>query len=296
MNAKRCCNNSVHSHQRASQNLSQTFSHWLTDMIDIGVNLSSKRFDNDIEAILERAQNAGLSKLILTGTSVAESHAVLQLCRDYSARFPSMLYATCGIHPHDASSFNAESLERLRGLATEPEVVAIGETGLDFNRNLSPQKQQETVLEAHLELAAELQMPLFLHERDAARRQLEIISAYRDSLGDAVIHCFTGDKKTLFAYLDMDLHIGITGWVCDERRGLELKKIVNNIPLNRLMIETDAPYLLPRNIQPLPKDRRNEPAFLSYVAEGIAEARTESAQQIVAATRATAEKFFRLES
>lgn len=265
-------------------------------MIDIGVNLSNKRFNHDAEAVLERARDAGLTKLILTGTSVAESRAVLRLCRDHSDSFPAMLYATCGIHPHDASSFNSDSLAMLRELANEPEVVAVGETGLDFNRNLSPQKQQEAVFEAHLELAIEMQMPLFLHERDAAQRQLEIIKAYRDNLGDAVIHCFTGEKKTLFAYLDMDLHIGVTGWVCDERRGLELKKIVSNIPLHRLMIETDAPYLLPRNIQPLPKDRRNEPAFLSYVVAGIAEARPESAMQIAAATKATAERFFGLEN
>ena len=261
-------------------------------LVDIGVNLSSKRFSADIEDVLQRAQDAGVSQLVLTGTSVAESEAVLALCEQHRSQFPGMLFATCGIHPHDAQSLNNESMDRLRGLANHQQVVAVGETGLDFNRNLSSPKAQELAFEAQLELAIELNMPLFMHERDAAPRQLEILKHYRDQITEGVIHCFTGDKKTLFSYLDLDLHIGITGWVCDERRGLELQKIVHNIPLQRLMIETDAPYLLPRNMPSKPSDRRNEPAFLPYVLQAIAEARIESADEIAAATTATAMQFF----
>ena len=262
-------------------------------MIDIGVNLSSKRFKDDIGDVLERALEAGVEKLVLTGTSVDESQAVLKICQEYAGQFPSMLYATCGIHPHDAKSFNHSSLSSLRELVAHPQMVAIGEAGLDFNRNISTQKDQEIAFEAQLELAAELNMPLFLHERDASQRQLEIMHAYRDHFSDAVIHCFTGDKKTLFSYLDMDLHIGITGWICDERRGLELQRLAKNIPLARLMIETDAPYLMPRNIKPKPKHNRNEPAFLPHVLTGIAEVRPETAQEISAATSANAARFFR---
>ena len=265
-------------------------------MIDIGVNLSSKRFKGDISDILTRAAEAGVEQVILTGTSVEESQAVLSICQEYNDQFPSMLFATCGIHPHDADSFNSHSLEALRELAEQGHIVAIGETGLDFNRNLSPQRVQENCFEAQLALAAELQLPLFLHERDAAKRQLEILKSYRDELTDAVIHCFTGDKRTLFSYLDMDLYIGITGWICDERRGLELQRLANNIPLQRLMIETDAPYLLPRNISPKPKNGRNEPAFLPYVLSGVAAARSETAEQIALATSANAKRFFRLPS
>lgn len=263
-------------------------------MIDIGVNLSSKRFKDDIGEVLERALEAGVEKLILTGTSVDESKEVLQICREYADQFPSMLYATCGIHPHDAKLFNSGSLSSLRELAAHPQVVAIGEAGLDFNRNASTPKEQEIAFEAQLELAAELKMPLFLHERDASRRQLEIMHAYRDHFTDAVIHCFTGDQTTLFSYLDMDLHIGITGWICDERRGLTLQRTAKNIPLARLMIETDAPYLLPRNMKPKPKHNRNEPAFLPHVLTGLAEVRPETAQEISAATSANAARFFRL--
>lgn len=261
-------------------------------LIDIGVNLSNKRFEEDLEDVLKRAQQAQVSKLVLTGTSIAESNAVIALCEQYSEDFPNMLFATCGIHPHDADSFEADSIDKLRALAMHAQVLAIGETGLDFNRNFSSPKAQQLAFEAQLELAIELDMPLFMHERDAAKRQLEILRHYRDKITDGVIHCFTGDKKTLFSYLDLDLHIGITGWICDERRGVELQKIVHNIPLERLMIETDAPYLLPRNMSSKPSNGRNEPAFLPHVVQGIVEARNETADAIAAATSATAERFF----
>lgn len=263
-------------------------------LIDIGVNLSNSRFAKDTEAVLERAREAGVEKLILTGTSVEESQAVVALCEQYAQQFPGMLHGTTGIHPHDASNYNRESAAVLGELARHSSVVAIGETGLDFNRNFSSPEDQQKSFEAHIELAIELQLPLFLHERDASQRQIEILNTYRDNISDGVIHCFTGDKKTLFNYLDMDLHIGITGWICDERRGLELQKIVTNIPLKRLMIETDAPYLIPRNMPKKPKNGRNEPAFLSSVLSGVAAVRRETEDEIAAATTAAAIKFFRL--
>jgi TatD DNase family protein len=261
-------------------------------MIDIGVNLSSSRFSKDTEEILDRAQQAGVEKLILTGTSIDQSRAVLALCQSHSAAYPEMLYATAGIHPHDANTLNRESINILRELAAQPEVVAIGEMGLDFNRNFSTPAEQEKAFEAQLELAVELQLPVFLHERDAADRQLQILKFYRDHLTDAVTHCFTGSKQALFGYLDLNMHIGITGWICDEKRGEELQQLVNNIPLERLMIETDAPYLLPKNMPEPPKGKRNEPAFLPWVIEGVAKYRNESAEQIAIATSVNAEKFF----
>jgi TatD DNase family protein len=261
-------------------------------MIDIGVNLSSSRFSKDTEEILDRAQQAGVEKLILTGTSIDQSRAVLALCQSHSEAYPETLYATAGIHPHDASTLNRESISILLELAAQPEVVAIGEMGLDFNRNFSTPAEQEKAFEAQLELAVELQLPVFLHERDAADRQLQILKSYRDHLTDAVTHCFTGSKQALFGYLDLNMHIGITGWICDEKRGEELQQLVNNIPLERLMIETDAPYLLPKNMPEPPKGKRNEPAFLPWVIEGVAKYRDESAEQIAIATSVNAEKFF----
>ena len=263
-------------------------------MIDIGVNLSNQRFSKDTEETLDRARTAGVEKLVLTGTSIEESRAVVELCQNYSGAFPEMLYATAGIHPHDASTLDRESINILRELAAQPEVVAIGEMGLDFNRNFSTPAEQEKAFEAQLELAVELQLPVFLHERDAAERQLQILKSYRDHLTDAVTHCFTGSKQALFGYLDLNMHIGITGWICDEKRGEELQQLVNNIPLERLMIETDAPYLLPKNMPEPPKGKRNEPGFLPWVIEGVAKYREESCEQIADATTANAIRFFRL--
>ncbi len=235
-----------------------------------------------------------MSQLILTGTNEQESKAVLKLCQQFAEPFPNMLYSTCGVHPHDAKHFSIDTPNRLKDIATNSEVVAVGETGLDFNRNFSDPKDQENAFEAQLELAIELQLPVFMHERDAHQRQFEILKQYRDHLTNGVIHCFTGDKTALFNYLDLDLHIGITGWICDERRGEELQKLVKNIPLSRLMIETDAPYLLPRTIKPKPKSSRNEPAYLPWVLQGIASQREENYSEIAEKTATTSKKFFNL--
>ena len=263
-------------------------------LVDIGVNLSNNRFKDDIADTLQRAIDGNVSHLILTGTSVAESEKVINLCTKFEQQFPNMLYATVGVHPHDANEYNNQTSASLETLASHNNVVAIGETGLDFNRNFSTKSQQICAFESQLELAAKKQLPLFMHERDAARQQLEILREYRDHFTQGVIHCFTGDRDTLFSYLDLDLHIGITGWICDEKRGQELKNLVANIPLNRLMIETDAPYLLPKNIPELGKIRRNEPAFLTWVIREIANSREESIQTLARETSANAKRFFKL--
>ena len=260
-------------------------------LVDIGVNLSSPQFQ-DIEGVLNRATDVGIAKLILTGTSVEETTAVIELCHRYNKQFPNMLYATAGIHPHEAKTFNTGSIKELKTLSSDPCVVAIGEAGLDFHRNISTPEQQTLAFEQQIELAIDCGKPLFLHDRDASKRQLEIIRFYIDHISAAVIHCFTGDKKTLFNYLDLDLFIGITGWICDERRGTGLQKIVHNIPLDRLMIETDSPYLLPRNLPEKPKNRVNEPAYLPYVVQSIAHHRPEDEKTITLATSANAMGFF----
>ena len=264
-------------------------------LIDIGVNLADKRFKGETHAVLERARDAGVGSCILTATSESICHEVIELCERYAEEFPNMLHCTAGVHPHDAKHWHKTSADVIRDLARHQAVVAIGETGLDFNRDFSPRPAQELAFEAQLELASELQLPVFLHERDAHKRQLEILRCYRDHLVDAVLHCFSGDKTALFNYLDLDLHIGITGWICDERRGQTLQQIVKNIPLNRLMLETDAPYLTPRTLRPKPKSSRNEPAYLPWVLDSVAEFRDESADTIAHATSATSQHFFRLQ-
>jgi TatD DNase family protein len=167
--------------------------------------------------------------MIITGTNVAGSQEGVQIAGEY----PGRLFATAGVHPHDSRNCTEATLSELRHLATHKEVVAIGECGLDFNRDFSPRPQQEKWLEAQVALAEELQIPLFLHERDARQRFCDILATVRKSV-PAVLHCFTGIREDLKTYLNMGLHIGITGWICDERRGMHLRELVKDIPLDRV--------------------------------------------------------------
>lgn len=256
-------------------------------LVDIGLNLSNSRFDKDRAAVVTRASAAGVDRLLLTGTSIAESQAVAALADELPG-----CYATAGVHPHEASSLDAAGIDTLRQLLAQPRVLAVGETGLDFNRNFSPPEAQEWAFEQQLELAAATGLPLFLHERDAADRMLAMLRAHCDSWQAGVIHCFTGDRATLHAYLDLGLYIGITGWVCDERRGQELQQLVPAIPADRLLLETDAPYLLPRSLPTPPKDRRNEPAFLRHIAGEVARLRACDLATLAAQTTANAEALF----
>jgi TatD DNase family protein len=259
------------------------------DLIDIGANLAHRSFHNDRKQVIERAFAGGVRTMIITGSSVAGSHEGLQIAREY----PNQLFATAGVHPHDSRHATESTISEVRRLTASKEVVAIGECGLDFNRDFSPRPQQEKCFEAQIALAEELQMPLFMHERDARQRFCEILTATRKKV-PAVLHCFTGTGEELKAYLDLGLHIGITGWICDERRGTHLRKLVKEIPLNRLMIETDAPFLIPRTMPNRPKDSRNEPAFLPYVLQTIAESLGKRPAEVAAATTNTAREFFAL--
>ncbi|MNM41097.1 Tat-linked quality control protein TatD [compost metagenome] len=231
--------------------------------------------------------------MMVTGTSLEGSEQALELCLSLDES-GQRLFSTAGVHPHDASSWSTESSRHVRALLEQPRVRAVGECGLDFNRDFSPRPQQEKALEEQLALAVELQMPVFLHERDASERLLAILKDYRDRLPAAVVHCFTGERAALFGYLDLDLHIGITGWICDERRGTHLHPLVSSIPQGRLMLESDAPYLLPRSLRPKPKNGRNEPAYLTEVLREVALHRGETAEQLAAHSTACARAFFGL--
>ncbi len=257
-------------------------------LVDIGVNLMHKSFQADREQVLNRATAAGVTRLIITASSERSSHEAAAFARQH----PGTLYATAGVHPHDARHCTPETIPALRALAAQSEVVAIGECGLDYNRDFSPRPVQDRWFEAQVQLACELHMPLFLHERDAHQRLVSILSNYTSSLGKAVVHCFTGSAAELDTYLSMDLYIGITGWICDERRGTHLRELVRRIPLDRLMLETDAPFLTPRDMRPRPKDGRNEPAFLVHVLRAIATAVGKSPEEVAAATTETARTFF----
>jgi TatD DNase family protein len=259
-------------------------------LIDIGANLTHDSFDADRAAVLERAAAAGVARLIVTGTSVTNSVQAAELC----AAHPGTLFATAGVHPHHASEFDEHTSDALRALLSNPAIVAVGECGLDFFRDLSPRTAQRHAFEAQLDLASEIGKPVFLHQRDAHAEFVEVLASRRSRLAGGVAHCFTDGPVELAAYLDLDLHIGVTGWVCDERRGAKLREALPHIPLERLLIETDAPYLVPRDLVPQPRGRRNEPKFLAHILERVAAGMNRSVDEVAAATTANAERLFRL--
>lgn len=259
-------------------------------LIDIGANLTHESFDRDRDAVLQRARDAGVAQLVVTGASREHSPLALQLAQ----RHPGVLYATAGVHPHHAVEYTAECDAELRALHAHAEVVAVGECGLDYFRDFSPRPAQHRAFERQLQLAVDNGKPLFLHQRDAHADFMALMRQFDGKLGPAVVHCFTGSREELFDYLDRDWYIGITGWLCDERRGAHLRELVKHIPAERLMIETDAPYLLPRTLKPTPKDRRNEPAFLAHIVDELARDRGEDVATVAAASTAAARTFFRL--
>jgi TatD DNase family protein len=259
-------------------------------LIDIGANLSHESFRDDFDTVIARARQAKIEKIILTGTDIESNQKAIDLCQDY----PEYLYSTVGLHPHEASRYKEDFKRIFREQASNSCVKSLGETGLDFNRNFSSPKDQEHAFIEQLILATELQMPLFLHQRDAHERFLPILKEFRTQLSKVVVHCFTGTKAELFDYLDMDLYIGITGWVCDERRGYSLHPLLKEIPENRLMLETDAPYLMPRNIKPKPSSRRNEPANLTYILAKVSETLNKTPESVAKQTSSNARDFFAL--
>ncbi len=259
-------------------------------LIDIGLNLGHDSFDHDRDQVLRAAQQAGVVQMILTGTSVDASHEAAAL----AAEHPGVLYSTVGVHPHEAAHYNIDTSAQLHRMSQLPQVVAIGETGLDFFRNYSTPEEQELAFTEQLELATMTGLPVFMHEREAHVRFMAILKQHRSRIKRALLHCFTGTREELFACLDQDLYIGITGWVCDERRGQHLQELLQHIPLNRLMLETDAPYLTPRTIKPKPHSRRNEPANLVWVLAKVSECLQKPADEIAEITTTNARVFFDL--
>jgi TatD DNase family protein len=257
-------------------------------LIDIGVNLTNTRFDKDRDDVILRAKSNGANGLLVTGTNVLESQKAVELCKKYS----SYLFSTAGVHPHDADNVQDDYIDCIEKLTHSNFVKAIGECGLDFNRNFSTADNQIKVFSAQIKLAEKLNLPLFLHQRDAFDEWYQMLSPYFDKVPAMIAHCFTGSISELQQCLDADMYIGITGWLCDERRGQELRDAVHMIPLERLLIETDAPYLTPRTIRPKPKSSRNEPRYLPYIVKTIAELTGYSEQQIKAQTEINSRRIF----
>jgi TatD DNase family protein len=259
-------------------------------LVDIGANLTHESFAPDLIQVMKRARDANVRQMVVTGSDMQESRKAIALASAY----PQWLTATAGIHPHYASVYDTETHQQLLDMIGAPEVRAVGETGLDYFRDISPRDSQQKSFIAHLALAADAAKPVFLHQREAHDNFLAILREHRSALTNVVVHCFTDSRDALQDYLQLDCHIGITGWICDERRGSHLLDCVAEIPLDRLMLETDAPYLLARTIRPKPKTRRNEPCTLPEVLRVVAEARGESETELARATTANAQTFFSL--
>jgi TatD DNase family protein len=258
-------------------------------LIDIGINLTHDSYDRDREAVIARARAVGVVQMVVTGATLTGSARAVALAREH----PGRLFATAGVHPHHASDLDAASLEALAELAHDPTVVAVGECGLDYFRNLSPRVAQRQAFHWQLELAARVGKPVFLHQRDAHEEFIAILREHA-SCWRGVAHCFTGSAQQLNAYLQLGLAIGITGWICDERRGAHLLALVPQVPAERLLLETDGPYLLPRDLNPKPASRRNEPAYLPHIAAAVAQARGETLESLAGSSTTAARGLFAL--
>jgi len=260
-------------------------------LIDIGLNLSHASFNHDRDAVVARAEAVGVCHMVLTGSDLAESGVVAGM----AAAEPQRYSGTAGVHPHLAKGWDAGTADGLRALYLQDGIRAVGECGLDYNRNYSPPEVQRKVFAEQLALAVATGLPVFLHQRDAHADFLAIWDEYRPHLtAPGVAHCYTGEDVELDDYLDRDLYVGITGWICDERRGHHLREMVGRVPEDRIMLETDAPYLLPRDLEPRPESRRNEPMHLAHICAVVAACRGESPELLAAASTANAVRFFRL--
>lgn len=261
------------------------------EFIDIGANLTHSSFRHDMPQVLQAAAEVGVTTMVVTGVDDESNRQVQQLVKQY----PEQLYATAGVHPHHAEDYTDRDDALIRELAASGAVVAVGECGLDYNRNYSSHQAQRRAFSKQLQIAVEYRMPVFMHMRDAYDEFVAILGDYRIDLPQVVAHCFTGTEEELEGLLELDCHIGMTGWICDERRGHHLRDFIHKIPSDRLMIETDAPYLLPRDLHPRPDDRRNVPSYLPHIATIIADILYKSVGQLAEETTATARRFFRID-
>lgn len=260
--------------------------------IDSCCNLTHPDFQQREQHVIQRGLAAGVINLIVPASSVEDGKKAVALADQYQ-----QVYATVGVHPHLAKEWDENSYATLKNMAQHEKVVAIGETGLDYCRNYSPAEQQRFVFEQQINLAAECGLPLLMHQRDAHHDFMKLLKPRRTKIKRAVVHCFTGRRQALLDYLKLDLHLGMTGWFCDERRGKHLRTLIKDVPRNKLMLETDAPYLRPRHLKkPAHGEANNEPALLPHIAEDIAVCLQVTVQQLARETTLTAQKFYGLNS
>ena len=272
-------------------------------LVDVCVNISNGQFKADRDDVLRRALDAGVRGVVLTATDLLSAEDAIALCEANAAGdgLPA-LACTAGVHPHDVAALPGDWAPRLEELCASPHVRAVGEMGLDFNRNYSPPDLQREAFDAQLDIAQRVNKALFVHDRDSEGAVLEHL-VRAGTLPRTVVHCFTGSRAELEAYIEHGVYIGITGWIADTHRGASLREIVHLIPDNRLLVETDAPFLKPHNAPDehvvaltgvKRNKRRNEPALLPYVVAALAEARGQTEVHVAAVTHANARDVFGL--
>ena len=231
------------------------------EIADIACNFTSDRFNNDLDEVIDRAIANNITKFGLICSQLSDLDKLLEIYNQYSKD----MFFTIGVHPHHANEINDEYLKNLKKAINNNNPHAIGETGLDFFRNLSTYEEQVYAFEEQIKIAIDTNKPLFLHQRDSHDGFIKILRKYSSDIGKAVVHCFTGTQEQLDDYLELDCFIGVTGWICDEKRNVELRKTIKNIPLSKLMVETDCPYLIPKDLPDKPKNNRNEPSNLNHI-------------------------------
>jgi TatD DNase family protein len=242
-------------------------------LFDSHCHLDDKSYVRDFDRVLERARRTGVMRMMTIGIDKTTSSKAVSLAESHED-----IFASVGVHPHDAAGCSQSVLDDLVTLSKSPTVRAWGEIGLDFNRMYSPREDQEKWFGRQIEIAGELDLPMIFHERDSAGRFLEILTRHGKASMDGVVHCFSGTQKELEQYLTLGLHIGITGIITMESRGAKLRELVGLIPADRILVETDAPYLTPAPEKN--QARRNEPAFVKSVLMKIAAVRKEDPKHL----------------
>ena len=259
------------------------------EIADIACNFTSERFDNDLDEVINQAIVNNITKFGLICSRLSDIDKLLEIYNRYSKD----MFFTIGVHPHHANEINEEYLKKLKEVINNNNPHAIGETGLDFFRNLSTYEEQIYAFEEQIKIAIDTNKPLFLHQRDSHDDFIKILRKYSSDINKSVVHCFTGTQEQLDDYLELDCYIGVTGWICDAKRNVELRKTIKNIPLERLMIETDCPYLIPKNLDEKPKNNRNEPTYLNHIANEVAALMKKDINDIREKTYKTSLSFFK---
>ena len=261
-------------------------------LADSCFNITHESFKNDLGDILDAANNAGVEYFFCPASKEKEIEDLINLSESYQKN----IFCSIGIHPHNASDLKPNTIENLKKYLGNQHVKAIGEIGLDYYRNFQSPEIQKKCFNAFLELASTNQYPVFLHHREAFSDFYPMIKNCIGEVPDSIVHCFTGTKSELKKFLDLGLYIGITGWICDPKRGADLREIIKYIPLDRLLIETDAPYLVPKNMVNKPRNNRNEPLFLEHIANDISELLNIDKALLAEETTNNFKKLFRIQN